>query len=119
MPTVEFLASLGLQPGYHPPPLWQDPRPDLEGSGDWERLLRLAYEMFGEDVAGVLNGVRSGGAVLVQGKRGIRIEPVIDAERGWWPPELYAEVRERYMLPIRDEIARCLDALEKNNRVKG
>ena len=100
-----------------PPPVWKDPRPDLEDDHHlWERLLTLSLnipdEEKGLDLCGVLNGLRCGGTRIVRGKSGkFVLRPLIDPEIAWKDREEYEEIRDRFAKPYSTEIASLLKVL--------
>jgi|SRR5690606_8310573 len=104
--------SKHLQPTEHKRPSYTvDPRPDLtEDHEAWNRLLQLALDKHGEDLAGVLHGFRCGGTRLRQGKRGYVLRPDIDptGARAWLSVEEYEEMRDKYLAPWRNEVAALL-----------
>jgi len=87
----------------------EDPRPDLvEDSARWTALLSAAYELDGEDPAGVwaaLHVVRCLGAEIVVQDGKWRIEPG-DYEPGEWAAD-----RARYLTPRTAAIKRLLAAM--------
>jgi len=92
---------------YTPPPIWEDPRPDLaEDHAAWDRLLRMAHDR-NEDVCSVLAVLRAAGARLERGATGWMIRP------GEWPRAEYEEFRKEYLTPRKDEISELLRELKK------
>lgn len=86
-----------------------DPRPDLtHDSALWSHLLDLAYDVDGDDPAGlcgVLNGLRCYGTVLVESAGEVRLlaGEMTDAE--------YDQERRQYLLPHKNTLIRLLKRL--------
>lgn len=107
---------------YQRPPVWEDPRPDLsEDHHLWKRFLKLAANMPDEkeayELTGVLNGMRCGGTLLVQGKNGgYVLRPLIDPERGWASQEDYEELRDKFLKPHFEKVKVVLKLLNEDAR---
>jgi len=86
-----------------------DPRPDLANdSALWSHLLDLAYDVDGDDPAGLcgaLNGLRCYGAALVGSEGGVWLVggEMTDAE--------YDQMREEYLLPHKTTLTTLLKRL--------
>lgn len=86
--------------------LLADPRPDLaEDSGQWERLLAVAYGLDGNEprgVFGALHGMRCLGARLA----------VINGQAKLFAGEIeqgeYNELRETWLAPHHEQLQRLL-----------
>ncbi len=99
-----------------PRPLGDDPRPDLEGSALWSRLLQLAAGD-ADDPGGVygrLLGARACGAILERQGKGWRLAPTLDpgerlsvwANRADWEADA-----EKWLKPRAAEIVALLRQL--------
>jgi hypothetical protein len=91
---------------YIPPPIYEDPRPDLaEDSHLWNELLRIAYEFHPQlpeknaEFCGVLNGMRCGGTRIRAGKNGWVLRPDIDptGRVAWSSQAEYDEMKQKYL----------------------
>ncbi len=86
-----------------------DPRPDLaEDSALWAALLDLAYDIDGDDPAGLcgaLNGMRCYGAALVESAGGTRLLA------GEMTTAEYDQMRGEYLLPHRKTLSMQLKRL--------
>jgi len=86
-----------------------DPRPDLANdSALWSHLLALAYDLDGDDPAGLcgaLNGLRCCGAALVESAGEVRLTAgeMADAE--------YDQMRRQYLLPHKRQLTMLLKRL--------
>lgn len=99
---------------YHRPPYTEDPRPDLlEDHQLWTRLLELAMEKHGEELAGILNGFRCGGTRIREGKKGYVLRPDIDpaGNVAWQSAEEYEKMKAKYLEQWRNEVAALLKEL--------
>lgn len=92
---------------FTPPPINQDPRPDLQEDHHlWNRLLTLSCSVpdikKATDLVGVLHGMRCGGTRLRKGQNGgYVLRPDIDPTgcTAWESQQAYEEVRDRYLKP--------------------
>jgi len=93
-------------PTFKPPPIYEDPRPDLaEDSHLWKELLRIAYVFHplesekSAEFCGVLNGMRCGGTRIRPGKSGWVLRPDIDptGRKAWRSQADYDEMKEKYL----------------------
>lgn len=104
-----------LQPTeYHRPPYTEDPRPDLQEDHQlWCRLLELAMERHGEELAGILNGFRCGGTRLKKGKTSYLLRPDIDpnGKVAWESVAEYEQMKNKYLEPWRKEVVALLKEL--------
>lgn len=91
---------------FAPPPIYEDPRPDLaEDSHLWNELLRIAYQFHpmepekSAEFCGVLNGMRCGGTRIRPGKSGWVLRPDIDptGRVAWSSQAEYDEMKEKYL----------------------
>ena len=101
---------------YTPPPLHEDPRPDLEGDHYlWERFLKLACNLPDEkeafELVKVLNGMRCAGTRMVKGRASYILRPLIDEQKGWGSQEEYEEMRDKYLKPYSDKVKVLLKLL--------
>lgn len=107
--------SKHLQPTIHRrPPYTVDPRADLaEDSATWTKLLQLAMNKHGEELAGILHGFRCGGTRLKRGRNGYVLRPDVDPTGtvAWPSVEEYEEMRDKYLAPWRDEVSKILKEL--------
>ena len=94
-------------------PLGEDPRPDLEGSELWARLLQLASgdaaDPYG--VYGRLLGARACGAVLERRGKGWRLVPTVDPSERlsvWADQAAWDADAERWLRPRAAEITALL-----------
>lgn len=105
--------------GWTPPPIWLDPRPDLKEDHEaWSKLLRMACLMdppeVGVPLCGLLNGLRCGGTRLKKNSKAKWIlRPDIDptGRTAWSSREEYEEIREKYVVPEGERIAKLLEQL--------
>jgi hypothetical protein len=115
LPTIAATPVLSRPDRTH----WlTDPRPDLvEDSTLWTALLARTYDQDGSDPAGVFGALRAArccGARLVQGVRGLRIEPGDwDGDAGW-PAE-----REWLLVPHTTGIKRLLTGVRADSNGNG
>jgi hypothetical protein len=86
-----------------------DPRPDLSGdSALWSRLLALAYDVDGDDPAGlcgILNGLRCYGAALVESAGQVRLAA------GEMTAAEYDQERRQYLVPHKNTLTMLLKRL--------
>ncbi|MGI9951964.1 hypothetical protein V3F56_06320 [Moorellaceae bacterium AZ2] len=84
-----------------------DPRPDLQkDSWLWEILLHHVRET---KFYWLLHGFRSAGTRLVLKENGrLVMRPHIGPD-GWENVGVYMEFRERYLLPVREEVEKILE----------
>ena len=106
---------------YQRPPIWEDPRPDLrEDHHLWKRFLKLAANMPEEkeadELTSVLNGMRCGGTLLVQGKTGYVLRPLIDPEKGWLTQVDYEELRVKFLKPHFERVKGVLRLVSEDGR---
>lgn len=88
-----------------------DPRPGLEeDSALWTELLTNATAI-NIEVTQVLHAMRGGGTVIVQQEERYVLKPLIDSKTGWGSSEEYAETRDKYLLPHKDQIIGLLKGL--------
>lgn len=107
---------------YQPPPIYEDPRPDLaEDSHLWNELLRIAYHYYevwperNEAFCSALNVMRGGGTRIRPGKNGWVLRPDFDetGRRAWQNQAEYDEMKEKYLRPWMECLRRALRELEK------
>ena len=107
--------SKHLQPTTHSRPSYTiDPRPDLaEDSEKWTKLLQLAMNKHGEELAGILHGFRCGGTRLKRGRNGYVLRPDVDptGTLAWPSMEEYEAMRDKYLTPCREEVTKLLKEL--------
>lgn len=109
-------------PEYKRPTLWEDPRPDLSSDHRlWQRILKAAHNLPDEKAAFelvcILNGIRSGGTLLMKGKDSFVFRPLIDDPndpgKGWASQEEYEYMRDKYMKPHLNNIKVLLAVLKQ------
>src|SRR5690606_27223311 len=109
--------SKHLQPTTHRrPPYTVDPRPDLaEDSATWTKLLQMAADRHGDDLAGILHGFRCGGTRLKRGRNSYVLRPDVDPTGtvAWTSVEEYEEMRDKYLTPWREQVMELLKEVGK------
>lgn len=108
--------SKHLQPTIHRRPSYTvDPRPDMaEDSVIWSKLLQLAMDKHGEELAGILHGFRCGGTRIKRGRNGYVLRPDVDPTGtvAWPSIEEYEEMRDKYLASWREEVTALLKGLD-------
>lgn|GEM_PF-3436479 len=109
---------------YTPPPIYEDPRPDLaEDSHLWNELLRIAHTFHPLDAeksaefCAVLNGMRCGGTRIRAGKSGWVLRPDINptGRVAWSSQAEYDEMKEKYLARWLDWLRIALKRLNEKH----
>lgn len=86
----------------------------------WTKLLNLAMDKHGEELAGILHGFRCGGTRIKRGRNGYVLRPDVDPTGtvAWPSVEEYEEMRDKYLAPWRDKVTELLKEVSKKCRLK-
>lgn len=96
-----------------------DPRPDLaEDSELWQELLGICHRRYGQntELFEILRGMRCCGLRIKQGQTGYVLRPEI-GDHGFMDMAEYETMRDKYLVPYKQQIAEMLIILKKEREL--
>ncbi len=80
----------------------RDPRPDLDRDSHlWMRMFSTGWEVGGQELAGILHGMRCLGMQIVWDGKRYMFQPTLDpmGRRGWVNQDAYNVDRQEWLMP--------------------